>query len=231
MFYLACVFAVITSLIVPVFGGIYISKKYEKTWKAVLWGGLTFIVFQLCIRIPLIQIVLPKTSWYIVLSVTNPVLYALFLGVTAGFAEEFGRYIIMKLFMKKNHNFESAVAFGIGHGGIEAILLVGINGLVSLFISVAGISAGYVLASGVERIFAMIIHIACSILVMKGIILKKIRWLLLAFFAHSMVDTVIMMASLQGITILVIEICLFIFSAGVVGYIFWEYQNHKKGVY
>lgn len=32
MFYLACVFTVITSLIVPIFGAVYVSIKYEKTW-------------------------------------------------------------------------------------------------------------------------------------------------------------------------------------------------------
>lgn len=231
MLHLACIFTVITSLIAPIFGAVYISKKYEKTWQAVLAGCLTFIVFQLCIRISVIQVVLPKTSWYTLLSVTNPIFYALFLGVTAGLAEELGRYIVMKLFMKKNHSFVSAIAFGIGHGGIEAILLVGINGLLSLFISTTGVTAGYVLASGVERIFAMTIHIACSIIVMKGVILKKIRWPLLAFLGHSVVDAIVVFATLKGITIFTIEVCLAVFTAGVTGYILWEYHNHKKGVY
>lgn len=231
MFYLACVFTVITSLIVPIFGAVYVSIKYEKTWQAVLAGCLTFIVFQLCIRIPVIQVVLPKTTWYTLLSVTSPVFYSLFLGVTAGLSEELGRYIVMKLFMKKNHSFVSAIAFGIGHGGIEAILLAGINGLLSLFISTSGVTAGYVLASGVERIFAMTIHIACSIMVMKGIILKKRRWLMLAFFLHSIVDTIVVFATLKGITVLTIEVCLAIFTAGVVTYIFVEYSNYKKGVF
>lgn len=231
MFYLACIFTVITSLILPIFAAVYFSIKYEKTWQAVLAGCLTFIVFQLCIRIPVIQVVLPKTAWYTLISVTNPIFYALFLGVTAGLAEELGRYIVMQLFMKKNRNFVSAIAFGIGHGGIEAILLVGINGLLSLFISTTGVTAGYVLASGVERIFAMAIHIACSIIVMKGIILKKIRWLMLAFFLHSIVDAIVVFATLQGISIFTIEVCLAIFTAGVVIYISREYRNYKKGVY
>lgn len=231
MFYLACIFTVITSLIVPIFCAVYVSIKYENTWQAVLAGCLTFIVFQLCIRIPMIQVVLPKTAWYTLISVTNPICYALFLGVTAGLAEELGRYIVMKLFMKKNRNFVSAIAFGIGHGGIEAILLAGINGLLALFISAPGVTAGYVLASGVERIFAMTIHIACSVMVMKGIILKKRRWIMLAFFLHSIVDAVVVLATLQGITILTIEVCLAIFTAGVAVYIFWEYRNYKKGVY
>lgn len=231
MFYLACIFTVITSLIAPIVGAVYISKKYKKTWQAVLAGSLTFIVFQLCIRIPVLQVVLPKTSWYTLLSVTSPIIYSLFLGVTAGLAEELGRYLVMKLCMKKNHSFVWAIAFGIGHGGIEAILLVGINGLLSLFISVTGVTAGYVLASGIERIFAMAIHIACSIIVMKGIILKKIKWLMLAFFMHSIVDAIVVFATLKGVSIFTIEVCLAIFTAGIVAYIFWEYHNYKKGVY
>ena len=231
MFKLACVFTVITSLIAPVFGAVFISRKYEKAWQAVLAGGFTFIVFQLCIRIPVIQVVLPKTSWYTLLSVTNPVLYSLFLGVTAGLAEELGRYIVMKLFIKKNHSFVSAVAFGIGHGGVEAILLVGINGLLCLFSSVTGAMPGYMLASGVERILAMIIHIACSIMVMKSIVLKKIRWLVLAFLAHSIVDTVVVFAAFKGIGIFAIQAGLVIFTVGAAAYICREYHNYKKGVY
>lgn len=49
-----------------------------------------------------------------------------FYGITmAGVFEECGRYIVMKLILRKNRTPENAVLYGIGHGGIEifAVLL------------------------------------------------------------------------------------------------------------
>ena len=45
--------------------------------------------------------------------------YALFLGFTAGLFEEVGRYLAFTTILKKRLDWKNAVAFGIGHGGIE----------------------------------------------------------------------------------------------------------------
>ena len=87
-------------------------------------GAAVFILFQLVTRIPLIQLVLPGMDWYKETIQSNIWTYGLFLGFTAGLFEEVGRYLAFILILK-NLDWKNAVAFGIGHGGIEAILLVG----------------------------------------------------------------------------------------------------------
>lgn len=54
----------------------------------------------------------------------NTVAYVLY-GITmAGVFEECGRYIILKNIMKKNRSPENAVLYGIGHGGIEILVVI-----------------------------------------------------------------------------------------------------------
>ena len=58
----------------------------------------------------------------------------IFLGITAGVFEECGRYMGFKLTLKKHRRFGDGVAFALGHGGIEALLIAGISSLYNLII-------------------------------------------------------------------------------------------------
>jgi len=52
------------------------------------------------------------------------VAYVLY-GITmAGVFEEVGRYVVLKFFLKKERTRENAVLYGIGHGGIEVLMVV-----------------------------------------------------------------------------------------------------------
>jgi uncharacterized membrane protein YhfC len=46
--------------------------------------------------------------------------------LTAGVFEETARYIAYR-FLLKEHNMENGLIYGVGHGGIESIMLVGVN--------------------------------------------------------------------------------------------------------
>ena len=51
--------------------------------RPLLCGVLTFLVFQVLTRIPLLSYVLPGMAWYVKLPYQSVWLYALFLGGTA----------------------------------------------------------------------------------------------------------------------------------------------------
>lgn len=56
----------------------------------------------------------------------NDIVYALYGGITAAIIEETGRYLAYRYLLKK-HNFkQSAITYGLGHGGAECIIGVGI---------------------------------------------------------------------------------------------------------
>ena len=109
---------------IPTAGTFFLAHRKKGIWKAFFSGALAFIVSQLLIRIPILQLLVPRYAWYGALQL-YPWLYGLFLGLTAGLAEETARLAAIRLFLKEQTGKEYGLAFGLGHGGIEAMLLVG----------------------------------------------------------------------------------------------------------
>jgi len=162
---IAYIFALFISIGLPILVSIIFIIRSRIYFKPILLGVLTFLIFQIFTRVYLIQEILPSQVWYIVFTYQYPILYVFLLSLTAGLFEECGRAIMMKYFMKKA-NINQAIAFGIGHGGIEAILLVGIALLMTnpIFIDTQSL-----FMSGLERLSAMILHIGFSVLVYQAI--------------------------------------------------------------
>jgi uncharacterized membrane protein YhfC len=152
------IFAVVVALILPLVCGLWLALRKNGYLKPLLLGVTTFAVFQGAIRIPLITLVLSETTWYSMFTVTRPLLHAMFLSSTAALFEEGGRWLVMSLFMRNRHRVSDGIAFGVGHGGLEAILLVGFSAAILL---VAGTQTPPVmqpLLGGVERLSAMTTH-------------------------------------------------------------------------
>lgn len=224
------VISVLICILMPVILVIYFYKRHKASLLAVLIGALVFVVSQLLIRIPLLS-VLGKLQWYQDMS-SNIYLIALFLGLTAGLFEEIGRYFAMKLFMKKTLSWKNAVAFGIGHGGIEAIVLVGltlVNYIVMSFMINSGAFDAMVaatlpaevaaqirsmlidtpvinfLAGGYERMMTMVIQIAFSVMVLYSVKFRKPLYLILAILLHAVVDSPIVILGTMGWNVWAIE--------------------------
>ena len=212
----AIIFSVITlmlSLILPIVLAVWFCRKYQVSAVTVLLGAATFLIFQLILRIPLMQIFNP------ILFGRDPingsirlVLYGLYLAFTAALFEEGGRALAYKLFLKKKGDWKNAVAFGIGHGGFEAVILVGVTYIGNL-IFIAMINFGIIntsggmddavsqavkvltetqpvlfLLAGIERVFAMALHIGFSLLVFYGLSNRKYQFLFYAFLAHFILN-------------------------------------------
>ncbi|NLO39868.1 MAG: YhfC family intramembrane metalloprotease [Ruminiclostridium sp.] len=250
-----CFTALFTTL-GPVIAAIVFYRKKKYYVGSVFIGAAAFFVFQVITRIPLIQIVLPKMQWYQDMQ-NNLWVYALFLGLTAGLFEEVGRYLAFTLILKKHHDWENAVAFGIGHGGIEAILLVGLTYVSNLITSVMINSGMYdtilaqspeqtrealiqaknllvqtpssiYLVASAERLFAFTIHLALSVLVMVGIQKKKgLPYLGLAILLHMLVDSPVVIMSGYGVSVWVIEGFVFILAIISFAYIRKKGQQEK----
>ena len=129
---------------------------------------------------------------------SRPWLYYVYAALAAAVFEETGRLIAMKFWMKKWLDFPNALMYGIGHGGVEAILiggLPGISNLVSMLMinsgamqntlsalpaesanqTVSQLSALWTtpaplfFVSGIERISAIILHIGLSLLIYRAV--------------------------------------------------------------
>ncbi|EQB86784.1 putative membrane protein YhfC [Clostridium punense] len=220
---------------------LYVIKK-RKNVKPFFIGSLVFLISQILLRIPLITYVLPKLDWYLSISVFNPILYSIFLGLTAGIFEEVGRYIGIKLGLKNQRTWEDGISFGMGHGGLEAMLITGIVNLQyliwllayskgtldSIMISSKAqqlkaffdtITTTGVLAAGFERIGAIIIHIGLTLIVLYGVKNRKKLCLPLAILIHGFIDTSIGVVQALRLNLMVFQGVFIISIIGLLGYI------------
>ncbi|MGI6327353.1 MAG: YhfC family intramembrane metalloprotease [Dethiobacteria bacterium] len=236
------IFSMVITLLIcfglPIILFIYFYKREPIAVAAVLVGALVFLVSQIFTRIPLLNL-FSSMEWYQQIA-ANIFLLALFLSVTAGLFEEVGRYLGFKLLLKKHLTWKNGVAFGIGHGGIEAIVITGfayINNLVySVLINSGAFAdtiapqlgpeiAAYIqdqlvnlpsylfLVAGFERAFTIFIHIALSLVVLLAVVKGKAVYLLFAILLHTAVNFPAVIIPGLGYSILFAELYLLVLAA------------------
>ncbi len=192
-------------------------KKFRIQAVPVIAGAAVFVVFALFLEAMIHNIVLAPESGSYEALMESPVLYMLYVGFMAGIFEETGRFVCFKILRHRYSGVKTALGYGVGHGGIEAILLVGVNMAASVitFISLnamgaeqlaaGGASAEVVqaiatvaavppvqfLTGGVERLFAIAIQISLSVFVYYAAYDSK-RWYLypIAILLHAAIDFV-----------------------------------------
>lgn len=123
----ACCISLFVSLILPVLVLAVFALKHKKQGIASAWllGAAGFFVTQILIRVPILT-VLQSQSWFLRFSQNHLFAYAFSLAFTAGLFELAGRFAVAKL-MQKRLTLRRSLAAGLGHGGIEAMLIVGIT--------------------------------------------------------------------------------------------------------
>lgn len=102
-----------------------VKNKGKGVWTAWLLGAAGFFVTQIIIRVPILQL-FSLNSGFLAFVENHYVFYCFVLAFTAGLFELAGRYAVAKILNKKL-SYERGVAAGLGHGGIEAIMLVGLT--------------------------------------------------------------------------------------------------------
>ncbi|MGN4446829.1 YhfC family glutamic-type intramembrane protease [Bacillus cereus group sp. MYBK79-1] len=168
---------------------------WKKRYIPYILGVLAFVVSQILIRIPILNYVNGNSIEFQMFSIMQPVLFVLLLSLSAGIFEEIARFIAMRYFMKQR-DWQSGFLFGAGHGGIEAVLIIGIP-VISLLMSQTVIQNGdsYYFA-GIERIFAMVLHIGLSFIVLQAVVQKKFRYVVYAILIHGTANAIASIISL-----------------------------------
>ena len=125
---------------IPIFLAWWAVKKHKANLSTILLGAGTFFVFALVLESLVHQIVLKGPHGAAIQG--NTLYYALYGGLMAGLFEETGRFLAMKFVMKKEPSTtKPGVAYGLGHGGGEMILLFGFS-MISTFAMALMVSAG-----------------------------------------------------------------------------------------
>ncbi len=220
------------TLVLPIILCVVLSIKYKGISSAIIVGALGFYVPQMIIRIPLLQLAgtLPQFVQFVS---ENTVLYALLLGFTAALFETGGRLVVF-YFMKKKLSYQFGLGAGVGHGSIEAIVLVGLtyvnNIIIAAILQMQGIAglaqflaseelastlantfeqtAPYMyLVAGAERIFTIVFHIAASLIICYGFAAKKLLvCTAVVMIWHTVIDASAVIMSVNGLNVFIIEL-------------------------
>lgn len=109
-------------------------KKYNVKVRTILIGAGVFVLFALVLETILHQVVLKGSIGPAITG--NVWYYALYGGLAAGIFEETGRFLAMKFLLKDEPSgAKTAVAYGIGHGGIEMLIIFGFSMVSNLVIA------------------------------------------------------------------------------------------------
>jgi len=203
-------------IVYPVALAIVAHRRLRVVWRYVGYGAIVFFVFQLVTRVPAVQLIQAAIGPQLEMSSVLTWTWLLVLALSAGVFEEVGRYVGYRLFMRgEDKTWSKAVMFGIGHGGLESVLLVGglmMLALISLWAAANGglnqlpddqraaatqqlqtlnAQPGWVALFGAwERLWTVPIQVAFSVIVLQVFRRGKLVWLLWAILGHALVDLV-----------------------------------------
>jgi uncharacterized membrane protein YhfC len=171
---------------------IFWKRKTILSFKPFLWGALLWIIgvsLKFAVAIPINQ----RFLKYLLVSLhpfQAEFIYYTYVGLLTGVFECAICYLVIKYTFLRNYEFDKIMAFGIGFGAIEAILL-GIYFLFQILVRWGYPQTDSLLilpAPIVERLFIVVIHIYCSVLIFYSTKRSKISYFLVSFFLKTLVD-------------------------------------------
>lgn len=236
----AMILVLLLTIAVPLRVMIFLHRR-GGSWRTFLVGAVTFILFAMVLESILHNLVLRSGIGPALQG--NIWLYGLYGGLAAGVFEETGRFLAFRYVLKNRRDRVTALSYGIGHGGIEAFLLAGLTMAGNLALGIAYTNGAALpeeivpsiesllttppvtfLWAGVERLSAMTLHMALSVLVYAAVRTKKWRLFPAAVLLHLAVDfaavisnAFLPMAATEGLVL------LFSVLAAV-----WAAQIYKK---
>lgn len=186
-------------ILLPIILAIIIWKKFKVSWSIFFLGMVLFLASL--IRIPLntylgglLQSNFRGETFYI--------LYGIMAGIMAGVFEEGVRCIALGAVIKPR-DYYKGIMYGIGHGGGgESMIFVGLSTIANFIIfkffpnilpanvvSQIGQIVWYLpLVGAMERIFAIAIQIAFSVLIMYAFMSRKYYIIALTVLLHAIID-------------------------------------------
>jgi uncharacterized membrane protein YhfC len=221
----AQVAAILFAILYPLALAVVARRRLGVGWRFFGYGALIFFLFQLISRVPLMQGVQSQIAPQLQASRALLIAWLVTAAVTAALFEEIGRYIGYRWLMRNEEKtWPKAIMYGIGHGGIESILLVGglmIVGLINMIVlpnipldtipeaqraqvqaQIAALQnepAWLPLLGAWERLWTLPIQIAFSVIVLQVFRRGSLRWLWLAIAGHTLVDLSVALPALLNL--------------------------------
>ncbi|MBM4459690.1 MAG: YhfC family intramembrane metalloprotease [Chloroflexi bacterium] len=200
-------------LILPILLGWRLRRRYGVSWAIFGVGALTFIASQV-VHLPL-NWALGLLGGGRGVALWPLAAMALVAGLSSGVCEEGARWLVLRFFLKRTRGWRPALQFGAGHGAAEAIIfgllallttiqMLALRSLDLTAVQLPGATADQVRAAlaqfwgqpwympavaGLERVFALMIHVALAVLVMRSFTHRNLLYLAAAIGVHTAVNT------------------------------------------
>ena len=242
--------AALISLITPVIIYLICRTRMELPLRNIAVGAGMFFLSALVLEAAMHFYFLranPATSAWLMSHTWGFVLYAV---SAAAIFEETARLIAFRLFIRRTGDAGTAVSYGIGHGGAESIIVGALaqvqmmafafllntgkfaatlggkmppSAIAKLRVSLIHLDFFTALTGSVERICAVLLQIALSLLVWRAVERKDWRWFVAALLLHAGVDSsaalyqrgALPLAVVEGIVFAVGLALLIFFVAGL----------------
>ena len=212
---IAITISLLVTIALPVAAGFWLNNKFKIPWRVITYGALGYFIVQALITLVfsgfnnLVQngtIALGEESFR-----TAQIFLSVFLGALLGVLV---RWLGMKYLNEDLDNLEAAYGIGVGYGGAESIMLVGLP-LLTTFITMLSnmninlqttnldpavvqqieelwqVPAYIPLVGSLERIASFVMHITVTILILQVFKRKSKVWLLAAFGLELLVNGLI----------------------------------------
>lgn len=212
-------------IVTPLVLATFLSRRYRVEWGLFGAGAATFVAAQI-VHVPFNFFVegryLPGVGEGLNV---NLLLVALFYGLSAGLFEEVARYITYRFWRRDARSWSDGLMLGAGHGGVEALLL-GFAFIINTTV-LLGLARGYftglapdgslaeirnaatallslpwyrLILGGAERVLAIGVHLALSLMVLRAVARRAPHWLLAAIAWHTLLNaSVLVVAALAGV--------------------------------
>jgi ABC-2 type transport system permease protein len=229
MVYILFAISVFVMIGLPIGAAVFWRRRFRVPWLYFCIGIVTFLGAQ-AVHLPLNELLnriglLPEGA----AAGSQLIQSAVILGLTAGLTEELARTVGYAI-VKRARRLEDGILFGLGHGGIEAMIFGGVFLAASAgalwFVqqggSLPGASAEQLailyeqldlitqspllgLVSVIERILAMTLHVVLSIMVLQAFTRRQWLYVAVAIFYHAAVDAIAVYAANQLDNVWLIE--------------------------
>jgi uncharacterized membrane protein YhfC len=217
-----------------------LRRRGQVAWVVFALGAGAFVAAQL-VHVPVLAALTLVAKGNTLAPGVKLTLNVIVLGGTAGLFEELARYAVLRNFRSRFPRWVDAVGFGIGHGGIEAVLLAVGMGIQRAFLLFKGDAIleqvqhtapdklpalqqqlhqlhtmGPLLAvlPVWERALAVLLHIALSIMVWKSVQQSRPALLVLAILWHAGIDGLAVLGASAHVAALTLELGFTALSLG-----------------
>ena len=204
--------------------------KYHGKIAPMLVGALTFFLFANVLEGLMHQALLLSDNGVSRFLNSHVLAYMLYTGFAAGIFEETGRFVAYKTLLRKHNDRTTCVSYGIGHGGIEAILTLGAyyilltvaalsvgtpgeSQFAAMIPTLSTITPGLCAIAIAERVFAIVFHIGASVLVfIAARDRKKIWYYPLAILLHAVLDMPAALYQMGALPLLGVEAVIAVYA-------------------